>query len=79
MSKARTAFGLIETFSPHPDNVECADDKCGRLVQFMEKCLIDGTVGDIFCAPCGECLRYERKMAARRKEAGIPERRIIGE
>ena len=69
----------METVSPHPEKVDCSDDKCGRPIQFMEQCFIDGTTGEIFCHSCGVCVRYERKMAARRKDMGIPERRINGE
>jgi hypothetical protein len=79
MSKIKPQYGLIETFSPHPDIVDCSDEKCGRPVKFMDKCFIDGLTGDIFCGPCGICIRYERKMAARREEMGVPDRRINGE
>lgn len=79
MSKVNAEHGLIETFSPQPDIIDCSDEKCGRPVKFMEKCFIDGTTGEIFCQSCGQCIRYERKMAARRDMMGIPERRIIGE
>ena len=79
VSKHNVEYGLIETFSPHPDTQDCSDDKCGRPVSFMDKCFIDTTRGDIFCSACGVCIRYERKMEARREELGVSHRKIIGE
>ena len=50
--------------------VVCKDSKCGRRVAHEDVCFVDthSDNGDIYCDSCGKCLRYERKMAARRKE-----------
>jgi hypothetical protein len=77
--KNKIEFGLITTFSPYTDIIECCGLKCGRAVKFMEKCFIDQMTGNVLCKDCGQCIRYERKKAEERKRKGIPEIKINGE
>jgi hypothetical protein len=72
-------YGLIKTFCPHLDITDCSGLKCGRGVKFMDECFIDSMTGNVLCKDCGQCLRYERKMAERRKAKGIPDIKINGE
>ena len=60
-------YGLINTFYPE-SGVICSDEKCGRAVNFMDKCFIDTLKNRIFCESCGQCIRYERKMEDSRKK-----------
>jgi hypothetical protein len=60
-------YGLLLTFFPE-SGVICSDEKCGRPVQFLEKCFIDMQTQEVYCEPCGQCVRYERKMAEKRGE-----------
>jgi len=75
----KVKFGLIETFCPAPENADCADFKCTKVIKFMDKCFIDHKTGELYCHECGVIHRYERKMAERRKQMGIPEVKINGE
>ena len=79
MTDRKVEFGLIETYCPAPENEDCADIKCTRVIQFMEKCFIDSKTGTLYCKDCGIVQRYERKMAERRKNMGLPEIKINGE
>jgi hypothetical protein len=78
MSKLKKEYGLIQTFSPHPEGILCFDAKCGRSVNFMEKCFID-EAGGVYCQNCGVCERYTRKKAAQREKLGLPDIKINGE
>jgi hypothetical protein len=62
-------YGLINTFYPDV-NIKCADDKCTRYVNFMDKCFIDTQDESVYCESCGQCLRYARKMAKKRNNQG---------
>lgn len=59
-------YGLVFTFYPEQSGILCSDDKCGRPVSFMEKCFIDPQYEAIYCEACGQCVRFERKMEAKR-------------
>ena len=79
MTDRKIEYGLIETHSPHIDNLDCSGIKCGRPIKFMEKCFIDHEFGDLFCHSCGVCVRYERKKASQRESLGLPDIKINGE
>ena len=50
-------------------SVVCADEKCGRSIQNGNECFVDAlNEGDVYCDPCGKCLRYERKKEQQRKQ-----------
>ena len=50
--------------------VRCADHKCTRSVINKDPCFVDtwSDQGDVYCDGCGKCVRYERKMEAKRQE-----------
>jgi len=61
-------YGLMKVFYPET-NIECADEKCTRFIKFMDTCYIDTQESPAYyCESCGQCLRYERKMAEKRKK-----------
>lgn len=63
---------MIKKMIEIPESIpgSCVDSKCGRKVKDEEPCFIDtlSKNGDLYCDACGKCLRYERKMEARREE-----------
>jgi hypothetical protein len=64
MTGRKIEYGLIETHSPHIDNLDCSGDH---------------EFGDLFCHSCGVCVRYERKKASQRESLGLPDIKINGE
>lgn len=64
-------FNLVNTYYPETSGIQCADEKCGRFVGYLEKCFIDTLKDCIYCEACGQCVRYERKMADKRQSLKI--------
>lgn len=61
-------FGMMEL--PNGANVEviCYDPKCTRMIGVDSHCFADThNNGVLYCRDCGQCERYSRKMAERRK------------
>jgi hypothetical protein len=79
MTDRKIEYGLIKTYCPAPENSDCSDFKCTRIIKFMDHCFIDHSTGELYCQDCGTIQKYERKMAERRKNMGIPEIKINGE
>ena len=79
MTDKKIEYGLIQTFCPHPENIDCSDKKCNRCIGFMQKCFIDHKTGELYCKDCGIMVRYERKKQSQRAALGMPEIKINGE
>jgi len=65
MTKPTPDRGLLHVMHGG-DTVVCADHKCGRMIYPEMPCCVDAATGDIYCDPCGLCLRYSRKKEAER-------------
>lgn len=49
------------------ESTSCADSHCPKIIQHEEPCFIDTISGETYCDSCGRCMRYERKMEAKRE------------
>ena len=58
-------YGLMSSLCPEV-NMDCKGVKCARKINYLDKCFIDTIESNFLCQSCGECIRYERKMAKKR-------------
>jgi hypothetical protein len=49
------------------ESTVCTDPQCSKAIKHDEPCFVDTISGETYCDSCGRCIRYERKMEAKRK------------
>lgn len=59
---------VIELVSGEQGGFSCANEKCERMIMYLNRYCMDLLMERRYCHQCGVCLRYARKKALERGE-----------